>query len=977
MTPSTQAPAPLLIEHPRSADAIAAVLQRRLERAGFGTAAEDPLRAALVRVAARHAEILTSCINAAADLHLGVFGEFLAGPRRPAAAAQVHLVFTAAPGVAPVVVPMHTRVAATAREGDTEPVIFETCEDLELVRADCLQAWFVDAGHRHVLDVGSMLTAGGLTELPPLAAALAVVYGCHFAWHDAGGVAGLRELRLQIVVDAQAAPGSGWQVEWALVTPQGELPLLVRSDGSGQLTRDGDVVLQLPPAWPLASVAGIESRWLTARLRPPPLAADNTDTTSRPPRLRLLRANVSAATAPAPLQAACHGALPLDVSKDFFPFGERPRFGEVAYLLSPAFTEVGAHVELNVEMTNPQNATAPPIPAVSVSGKPVVVWEISTGNRSGGWKRLAVSDGTHALTDHGLLTFNVPAEVAPTTIAGVSGVWLRAVLVSGDYGTAHGTPTGIGTSGAEPPRTPKAPALHAVTVQSLLQRGPLPPDRIVTEGALVSSALVGAADLPFDLALAPDVDGPALYLALGVTGAVSPPPLAAGRLLSLHVRPAAADPPVVLDCSRDHRHSLSPRWEGYSSGGWTELAVRDGSEGLTRPGIIQLHLPRAAARWAGSALDAGGQCAWLRAVWPATGGARSAIPLGLALNGVLARHTQQFRDEVVGSSNGRSGQSFKILRRPVIGAALLQVREAGDAWQPWEEVDSLGTSSASERHYTLDRHIGELRFGDGRHGRIPPAGANNVRLHRYAAGGGLVGNRPAFSVTQLRAAVPAVEKVTNLEPATGGLDAQDEADRHARAAAWLGHRDRAVCADDYAELAMQASPEVARAWCVPGRDLATPTSTVGAAELQPGVFSVVVMPQSDTQRPQPTLALLALVSDHLDTRRPPAGRLVLVGPRYAAVAVKVEISVEPASSPHNVAAVCRRRIERFLHPLTGGTDGRGWSPGKRPHRSDLVALAGAVDGVDVVRHASLHVDADEARTSIVAAGAVVVVAEAV
>jgi alpha-L-arabinofuranosidase len=42
---------------------------------------------------------------------------------------------------------------------------------------------------------------------------------------------------------------------------------------------------------------------------------------------------------------------------------------------------------------------------------------------------------------------------------------------------------------------------------------------------------------------------------------------------------------------------------------------------------------------------------------------------------------------------------------------------------PWTMVDDLAASSPTARHYELDERTGELRFGDGVHGAIPPAGS--------------------------------------------------------------------------------------------------------------------------------------------------------------------------------------------------------------------------------------------------------------
>ena len=73
---------------------------------------------------------------------------------------------------------------------------------------------------------------------------------------------------------------------------------------------------------------------------------------------------------------------------------------------------------------------------------------------------------------------------------------------------------------------------------------------------------------------------------------------------------------------------------------------------------------------------------------------------------------------------------------------------------------------------------GEIRFGplirypDGstrQHGAVPPEGAQ-VMVTGYRSGGGAIGNVGAGTLTGLRAAIPYIASVTNLRPATGGVD---------------------------------------------------------------------------------------------------------------------------------------------------------------------------------------------------------------
>src|SRR5262249_26653177 len=151
--------------------------------------------------------------------------------------------------------------------------------------------------------------------------------------------------------------------------------------------------------------------------------------------------------------------------------------------------------------------------------------------------------------------------------------------------------------------------------------------------------------------------------------------------------------------------------------------------------------------------------AWLRVIWPVDEASRGVpqLPIGLAINSVAALHSQRLVNEILGSSNGRGDQVFKALRTPIIGDVRLQVREADEGWVTWNEVENFADSDADSRDFTLDRSTGEVSFGDGRRGRIPPSGANNIRLHEYATGGGRLGNQPAKAIAQLRSALPAVE----------------------------------------------------------------------------------------------------------------------------------------------------------------------------------------------------------------------------
>jgi predicted phage baseplate assembly protein len=175
----------------------------------------------------------------------------------------------------------------------------------------------------------------------------------------------------------------------------------------------------------------------------------------------------------------------------------------------------------------------------------------------------------------------------------------------------------------------------------------------------------------------------------------------------------------------------------------------------------------------------------------------------------------------------------------------------------------------------------------------------------------------------------------------------------------LRHRDRAVTLEDYEDLARLASSEVARALCVPLRDLlADPLGEVP----QPGAVSVVVVPRTSDVKPLPTMELLESVGAFLAARAAATASFAVVGPLYLRVDVRADIAVASADRASAVERAVYEKLAAFLHPLTGGLDGSGWDFGRAPHRSDFFALIETVPGVDHVRY--LQITETEDRSGV-------------
>jgi predicted phage baseplate assembly protein len=277
-----------------------------------------------------------------------------------------------------------------------------------------------------------------------------------------------------------------------------------------------------------------------------------------------------------------------------------------------------------------------------------------------------------------------------------------------------------------------------------------------------------------------------------------------------------------------------------------------------------------------------------------------------------------------------------------------------ETWVRWHEVPDFLDSDSFDFHYVMDHIQGEIRFGDNTRGMIPPAGSGNVQAS-YRTGGGAVGNRKPGEIVALKTTVPYVDKVSNHLPAEGGVDVEQESELLARGPRVLRHRNRAVTREDYEDMAMLASREVARAMCVPLRHLKDdPDGRI----LRPGALSIIIVPRSDDDSPFPSPALLETVDSYLDTVRVPTAEICVVGPEYVRMDVAAEIGIESLDAGDVELAVVLE-LKRFLHPLRGGFRQNGWEFGRRLYASELYSVIERIPGVRYI--ASLEIQEHEQR----------------
>lgn len=264
------------------------------------------------------------------------------------------------------------------------------------------------------------------------------------------------------------------------------------------------------------------------------------------------------------------------------------------------------------------------------------------------------------------------------------------------------------------------------------------------------------------------------------------------------------------------------------------------------------------------------------------------------------------RDEAVGISDGSPSQIYPLRGKPVIaGSIRVTVTEAPGVETRWTEVPSLAYSGPADRHFAVQRDAEgavALLFGDTFNGMVPPRGtvAFPVTIEAtYRVGGGPVGNVPAntaftASAPPGGAPLPGILEATNPIPASGGALGEEIERARAFAPRLFRTQERAVTAEDYADLARQF-PGVgkARAVRVDGHQAALYVAPAGR----------VAEPSELLRRD-----LLAF----FESRRMAAIPLKILAPLPADIYLRATVRAQPYFSQADVRAAAEQAVAAYL-----------------------------------------------------------------
>jgi predicted phage baseplate assembly protein len=277
----------------------------------------------------------------------------------------------------------------------------------------------------------------------------------------------------------------------------------------------------------------------------------------------------------------------------------------------------------------------------------------------------------------------------------------------------------------------------------------------------------------------------------------------------------------------------------------------------------------------------------------------------------------------------------------------LQVPDV-DGLGNWRRDDDLSDRGPSDNVFSLNTRTGEVTFGNGLNGRMPPAGSQVLVSYSVSdAERGDVARNRQWKVEGFGGAFG-----VNPDPMTGG----------ASPSGWIGDRREArrrsreehalvSAADIAAAAASLPLLEVGRAWVVSPQPNVPRT---GAVKL------VAMRSRPDGREPArvpETRPWLDAIRRRLIARMPLGTRLVVSAPHYAEFAIDASLEVSQGRDSETVKAEVKDALRRRLTLVADATGTVARQPGVPVTHRDVTAWLRATDGVRrVVRLRLLDAD---------------------
>jgi hypothetical protein len=518
-----------------------------------------------------------------------------------------------------------------------------------------------------------------------------------------------------------------------------------------------------------------------------------------------------------------------------------------------------------------------------------------------GWKRLILAQETEKLFDASrqgeiTLPFTVPADIISTAhSAGQPRLRFRLVTAEGLY---------------QIPCRQHCPVISGLRLSYSYAETPLTPDFALTRNNFETLDITELLRKRRNVSLfyTNEHKNPAIYFGFDKSPWGTP--------LSLYLR---------LENNADYPVDMTAEY--CSASGFLPLKMADGTGGMLNSGDLRMMVPREIH----PKVLFGRELYWLRLINHNRESKSYNLPLitGIYLNMAKVENVHTQTGYFYTDSSG--GNTQINLDGQGLRDAKVYVNEEdgcdGENWVKWQK-----SRSHEGRVYSLDLAAGQVKFGKTAFAAFPVKEDGPSVKVVYQTYRGSAANVETGGIHSLASSIRYISEVKNPIPAYGGSDGFNEETSASIISNMLRTRGRAVTEQDYFDMISQVSHGIRRIKCVndinPGGENQKDTLTIAILIDEYEKGSHIFSETKETIKEK-------LLSD---SGLLPSGKsLILTQPRFVRMSARLWLECERMESAYALQQQCGESIRRFIDPLSGGFDGRGWEIGTLPTTTQLIA----------------------------------------
>lgn len=294
----------------------------------------------------------------------------------------------------------------------------------------------------------------------------------------------------------------------------------------------------------------------------------------------------------------------------------------------------------------------------------------------------------------------------------------------------------------------------------------------------------------------------------------------------------------------------------------------------------------------------------------------------------------------LGSLNINEQEIYLNAPSDIAQAEYDEVGNLEKLWIKWKPISGLIAAGMEDRVYEVDYSRGEVLFGDGKNGKIPPAHANESIKIEYSICNGSAGNIDAYKIKGFLSDVDKISRVRNPSPIMGGVDMETIDRASSRTFSQVSGGNRLISLADFEESICFNDRNIYKVRCLPHIDENSKPCV--------GITSIAVLPVDYMQGYEKFQGIKNHIWKFIDDKAPVtlyrSSKIRIFEVGYVETCVSIDVAIDDFNSYQGVYKEIRQRLERFLNPVNGNFSRRGWNIGEFP-RKELI-----YNYIKVVKH---------------------------